>query len=29
MWQRPTVEEPAPVRTYRPRRQIVVFLCIA
>jgi membrane protease YdiL (CAAX protease family) len=28
MWQRPTVEEPAPVRTYRPRRQVVVFLCI-
>jgi membrane protease YdiL (CAAX protease family) len=23
------VEEPAPVRTYRPRRQVVVFLCIA
>jgi membrane protease YdiL (CAAX protease family) len=29
MRQRSTVEEPAPVRTYRPRRQIVVFLCIA
>jgi uncharacterized protein len=29
MRQRPTVEEPAPVRTYRPRRQVVVFLCIA
>jgi uncharacterized protein len=29
MRQRPTVEEPALVRTYRPRRQIVVFLCIA
>jgi membrane protease YdiL (CAAX protease family) len=28
MRQRPTVEEPAPVRTYRPRRQVVVFLCI-
>src|SRR4029453_17756242 len=29
MRQRPMVEEPGPVRTYRPRRQIVVFLCIA
>ena len=28
MQQRPTVEEPAPPRTYRPLRQIVVYLCI-
>jgi membrane protease YdiL (CAAX protease family) len=28
MQQRRTTEEPAPSRTYRPRRQIVVFLCI-
>jgi uncharacterized protein len=28
MPQRPTVEEPSPARTYRPRRQIVVFLCL-
>ena len=27
MPQRPTVEEQSPARTYRPRRQIVVFLC--
>ena len=29
MKQRPTGDEPGPARTYRPRRQIVVFLCIA
>src|SRR4029450_6804937 len=29
MRQRPTVDEPGPVRTYRPRRQTVGFLCIA
>ena len=28
MQQRRTAEEPAPPRTYRPLRQIVVFLCI-
>jgi membrane protease YdiL (CAAX protease family) len=28
MQQRQTAEEPAPPRTYRPRRQIVVYLCI-
>jgi len=28
MRQRPTVEESAPARTYRPLRQVVVFLCI-
>src|SRR5215218_7591010 len=28
MQQRRTAEEPAPLRTYRPLRQIVVFLCI-
>ena len=27
MPQRPTVEEPSPARTYRPQRQIVVYLC--
>ena len=28
MQQRRTAEEPAPPRTYRPLRHIVVFLCI-
>ena len=28
MQQRRTAEEPAPLRTYRPLRQIVVYLCI-
>ena len=28
MQQRRTAEEPAPPRTYRPLRQIVVYLCI-
>jgi hypothetical protein len=28
MQQRRTAEEPPPPRTYRPLRQIVVFLCI-
>ena len=26
--QRPAAEQPAPPRTYRPLRQIVVYLCI-
>src|SRR4029450_13427692 len=28
MRQRPAAEQPAPPRTYRPLRQIVVYLCI-